>query len=158
MKKHLTTQYLFDIINPAVSKICEHAGIGRQARLRGVCQPTCGFKSHCSHQPHQPRFCVAFCICGCGGTGRRARLRIWCLRRGGSSPFSRTSVTLDPIRFGFSVILLSLRLDRKQHFLLRLDKNLPGSVEKIFLLPFSIIFETVLTNCLFLEVKPFETT
>ena len=29
---------------------CEHAGIGRQARLRGVCQPTCGFKSHCSHQ------------------------------------------------------------------------------------------------------------
>ena len=29
--------------------ICEHAGIGRQARLRGVCFTTCGFKSHCSH-------------------------------------------------------------------------------------------------------------
>jgi hypothetical protein len=31
--------------------------------------------------------------CGCGGTGRRARLRIWCLRRAGSIPVSRTNYT-----------------------------------------------------------------
>ena len=30
--------------------ICECAGIGRQARLRGVCRKTYGFKSHYSHQ------------------------------------------------------------------------------------------------------------
>ena len=29
---------------------CECAGIGRQARLRGVCRETYGFKSHYSHQ------------------------------------------------------------------------------------------------------------
>ena len=28
--------------------------------------------------------------CGCGGIGRRTRLRIWRLWRGGSSPFTRT--------------------------------------------------------------------
>ena len=28
---------------------CESAGIGRQARLRGVWQPSCEFKSHLSH-------------------------------------------------------------------------------------------------------------
>ena len=28
-------------------------------------------------------------ICGCGGIGRRARLRIWCLVREGSSPSIR---------------------------------------------------------------------
>lgn len=31
-------------------------------------------------------------ICGCGGTGRRAGLRNQCQRRGGSSPFNRTTV------------------------------------------------------------------
>ncbi len=30
--------------------LCESAGIGRQARLRGVCQPTWEFKSPLSHQ------------------------------------------------------------------------------------------------------------
>ena len=30
--------------------ICESAGTGRQARLRGVCQPTWEFKSPLSHQ------------------------------------------------------------------------------------------------------------
>jgi len=30
--------------------LCESAGIGRQARLRGVCRMACGFKSHLSHQ------------------------------------------------------------------------------------------------------------
>ncbi len=29
-------------------------------------------------------------LCGYGGTGRRDRLRIYCQRRGGSSPLSRT--------------------------------------------------------------------
>ena len=29
--------------------------------------------------------------CGCGEIGRRTRLRIWRLRRGGSSPFTRTT-------------------------------------------------------------------
>ena len=31
-------------------KVCESAGTGRQARLRGVCQPTWEFKSPLSHQ------------------------------------------------------------------------------------------------------------
>ena len=31
-----------------------------------------------------------YCICGYGGIGRRARLRIWCHRRAGSSPVIRT--------------------------------------------------------------------
>ena len=30
--------------------------------------------------------------CGCGGIGRRTRLRIWRLRRGGSTPFIRTTL------------------------------------------------------------------
>ena len=33
--------------------ICECAGIGRQARLRGVCRKTYGFKSHYSHHSGQ---------------------------------------------------------------------------------------------------------
>ena len=31
-------------------RLCESAGIGRQARLRGVCQPTWEFDSPLSHQ------------------------------------------------------------------------------------------------------------
>ena len=48
----LTTLILFDIMieRLKVNMICECAGTGRQARLRGVCQPTYGFKSHHSHQ------------------------------------------------------------------------------------------------------------
>lgn len=37
---------------------------------------------------------VRLIICGYGGIGRRARLRIWCLRRAGSSPVTRTSFGL----------------------------------------------------------------
>ena len=52
--------------------ICESAGIGRQARLRGVCQPTCEFKSHLSHQKARFlsvtkggfRLCVLPCLSG----------------------------------------------------------------------------------------------
>ena len=36
-------------LNVAHKKICESAGTGRQARLRGVCQPTWEFKSPLSH-------------------------------------------------------------------------------------------------------------
>ena len=36
--------------------ICESAGTGRQARLRGVCQPTWEFKSPLSHQKYQTAF------------------------------------------------------------------------------------------------------
>jgi len=56
LKKVLTTEYGYDKImfvdkiGQQKNRICEHAGTGRQVRLRGVCQPTCGFKSHCSHQ------------------------------------------------------------------------------------------------------------
>ena len=32
---------------------CESAGIGRQARLRGVWQQSCEFKSHLSHQKNR---------------------------------------------------------------------------------------------------------
>ena len=35
--------------------ICESAGTGRQARLRGVCQPTWEFKSPLSHQKRTVR-------------------------------------------------------------------------------------------------------
>ena len=35
--------------------ICESAGTGRQARLRGVCQPTWEFKSPLSHQKSRMR-------------------------------------------------------------------------------------------------------
>ena len=58
-KKPLTNQNLSDIIikqsgyraniKTVKNNVCECAGIGRQARLRGVCQPTYGFKSHHSH-------------------------------------------------------------------------------------------------------------
>ena len=42
-----------------------------------------------------------FNTCACGGIGRRARLRIWCPRREGSSPFRRTipSVLTELERF-----------------------------------------------------------
>lgn len=36
--------------------------------------------------------------CGYGGIGRRSGLRIRCLRRGGSSPFSRTRPSAGGIR------------------------------------------------------------
>lgn len=39
--------------------------------------------------------CLNILRCGYGGIGRRARLRIWCHRRGGSSPFSRTKTDRD---------------------------------------------------------------
>ena len=42
---------------------CECAGIGRQARLRGVCFTTYGFKSHHSHQREiLTRWCQDFCF------------------------------------------------------------------------------------------------
>ena len=41
---------------------CECAGTGRQARLRGVCQSTYGFKSRHSHHLQTQNQ-----ICGCGG-------------------------------------------------------------------------------------------
>ena len=41
---------------------CECAGTGRQARLRGVCQSTYGFKSRHSHHLQTKNQ-----ICGCGG-------------------------------------------------------------------------------------------
>ena len=42
---------------------CEHAGTGRQARLRGVCLITYGFKSHCSHQKMQSARSVGCFFC-----------------------------------------------------------------------------------------------
>src|SRR4029077_18902698 len=42
-------------------------------------------------------------VCGSGGTGRRARLRIlWGNTRGGSSPLSRTKIS--PRNFGLAVL------------------------------------------------------
>ena len=38
------------ILKQSIDAVCECAGIGRQARLRGVCRQTYGFKSHYSHQ------------------------------------------------------------------------------------------------------------
>ena len=34
-------------------------------------------------------------LCGYGGIGRRARFRIWCLRRAGSSPVIRIELALE---------------------------------------------------------------
>ncbi len=47
------------IITLAVS---ESAGIGRQARLRGVCQMACEFKSHLSHHAAAEISAAAFCL------------------------------------------------------------------------------------------------
>ena len=47
LKKLLTKRPISSKITIVV---CGRAGIGRQARLRGVCQPTYGFKSHRPHQ------------------------------------------------------------------------------------------------------------
>ena len=44
-----------DDATPAI--ICESAGTGRQARLRGVCRPTWEFKSPLSHQ-QKSLFCL----------------------------------------------------------------------------------------------------
>ncbi len=35
---------------PNRTEVCESGGIGRRARLRGVCSSTYGFKSRLSHQ------------------------------------------------------------------------------------------------------------
>ena len=65
----LTTFPLFDIILVVADseatryeRECECAGTGRQARLRGVCQSTYGFKSRHSHHLQTQNQ-----ICGCGG-------------------------------------------------------------------------------------------
>ena len=60
----LTTLILFDIMieRLKVNMICECAGTGRQARLRGVCQPTYGFKSHHSHQSKNWFLTVSFFV------------------------------------------------------------------------------------------------
>ena len=41
---------------------------------------------------HHPPPTIYKVKCGCGGIGRRTRLRIWRLRRGGSTPFIRTII------------------------------------------------------------------
>ena len=50
--------------------------------------------------------------CGCGEIGRRTRLRIWRLRRGGSSPFTRTILDwnelLKPLNKGFESFFIFL--------------------------------------------------
>ena len=43
---------------------------------------------------HHPPPTIYKVKCGCGGIGRRTRLRIWRLRRGGSTPFIRTTYFL----------------------------------------------------------------
>ena len=42
---------------------CECAGIGRQARLRGVCCMTYGFKSHLPHQQRAFERIESFFVC-----------------------------------------------------------------------------------------------
>ena len=44
---------------------------------------------------HHPPPTIYKVKCGCGGIGRRTRLRIWRLRRGGSTPFIRTTLLID---------------------------------------------------------------
>ena len=55
-KKGLTPAAAGDIMT---SVICEGAGIGRQARLRCVCQMAWGFKSPPSHQKWEIGFCLS---------------------------------------------------------------------------------------------------
>ena len=44
---------------------------------------------------HHPPPTIYKVKCGCGGIGRRTRLRIWRLRRGGSTPFIRTTLLIQ---------------------------------------------------------------
>ena len=48
---------------------------------------------------------ISYVLCGCGGTGRRARLRIWCPRRAGSIPVTRTK---KEVTFVYQKLLLFL--------------------------------------------------
>ena len=58
-------------------RICESAGTGRQARLRGVCQPTWEFKSPLSHQKYQTAFWLSgiFIVLEVDFNQNRKRLR-----------------------------------------------------------------------------------
>ena len=51
-------------------------------------------------------------LCGCGGIGRRARFRFWCLRRAGSSPVIRTKKQGSHMRTLFLFYLLSYNAER----------------------------------------------
>ena len=65
-------------------------------------------------------------ICGYGGIGRRARFRIWCLRRAGSSPVIRTdqiSRTFENGVFGIFLFLFLKNVDKGEHVLCDLWKN-----------------------------------
>lgn len=52
--------------------------------------------------------------CGYGGIGRRSGLRIRCLRRGGSSPFSRTRPSAGGIRSETVVVPRIVRKKRTE--------------------------------------------
>lgn len=52
--------------------------------------------------------------CGYGGIGRRSGLRIRCLRRGGSSPFSRTKPSAGGIRLETVVVPRIVRKKRTE--------------------------------------------
>ena len=93
--------------------ICESAGTGRQARLRGVCQPTWEFKSPLSHQnKNDSSFRMGrFCFGARGGALRREDpLRSNC-REGITNPLP------GPPHAGLSLFLLSwiMRLESCPH-------------------------------------------
>ena len=51
---------MYPLLLKAANCICGSAGIGRQARLRGVCCMTYGFKSHLPHHAGSPAFAGLF--------------------------------------------------------------------------------------------------
>ena len=59
-RKVLTNMEVLSIIIEQLKIVRESAGIGRQARLRGVWQPSCEFKSHLSHHVNETRFSNSF--------------------------------------------------------------------------------------------------
>ena len=72
-----------------VSALCESAGIGRQARLRGVCQPTWEFKSPLSHQNNSSsvwRGCYFYSYRDLNSRGLLETCRWHVSTRGGPAP------------------------------------------------------------------------
>ncbi len=77
-------------------------------------------------------------IRGYGGIGRRARLRIWCPRRAGSSPVTRTKQDPNHLGSDFVLFVPAIRTGRKAEEGLILPINQKGKILSVAL---SLFFE-----------------
>ena len=106
-------------MDPGHRRISESAGIGRQARLRGVCQPTWEFKSPLSHHkrnlfcpPRQERFFLAFWAKYRGnieksGFGAVDRLLILILAQKGSAAVKKLWFVPEVLMFIMQIVYIS---------------------------------------------------